>query len=336
VQNLLEIEPSETQTQTMISKANDKRYDVGLFYTPTLGEMRKMVQRISRPGKLKITHAFGDVADKQSDPENRYATFQVASQFNCLEFVGPAVTPEHGVTGYINDRTQGPACSISCGPATVFRNYFAKTRNKQYGQTKDDMIDCLRDVSKVLGNTNNSLYEVKGGYTLANNLQLKELNATLADLKAADRIDEVRKALRVGVHEGVQVTSTKWGKSPVNNANQKVTQVFASACAVAYNLPTPPHMWKDFASLILEASYEATLCAAIIAAHKNCGRDGSNKVFLTLLGGGVFGNDIEWIVNAIRTACQRYEDYALDVRVVTYAGKPNSLLAEMVRRYNKE
>ena len=34
-------------------------------------------------------------------------THKVASQLNCLEFVGPRITPEHGVTGYVNDRTQG-------------------------------------------------------------------------------------------------------------------------------------------------------------------------------------------------------------------------------------
>ena len=34
---------------------------------------------------------------------------QAASQFNALEMVGPTVTPSHGVTVYIRDRTQGPA-----------------------------------------------------------------------------------------------------------------------------------------------------------------------------------------------------------------------------------
>ena len=64
------------------------------------------------------------MAGKHALPENRWATFQVASQFNCLEFVGPSVVPEDGITGYVMDRTQGPACSIACGPATAYRNYF--------------------------------------------------------------------------------------------------------------------------------------------------------------------------------------------------------------------
>ena len=47
--------------------------------------------------------------------------FQVASQFNVLEMVSPDVGPEAGVTGYQHDKTQGPACAMSCPAATVFR-----------------------------------------------------------------------------------------------------------------------------------------------------------------------------------------------------------------------
>ena len=44
-------------------------------------------------------------------------------------------------------------------------------------------------------------------------------------------------------------------------------------------------------------------------------------MFLTLLGGGVFGNDLAWITAAIDHACQRVRPgAALDVRLVCYAG----------------
>jgi hypothetical protein len=35
------------------------------------------------------------------------AVFQVASQFNCLEMIGPRVRPEDGITMYASDPTQG-------------------------------------------------------------------------------------------------------------------------------------------------------------------------------------------------------------------------------------
>jgi hypothetical protein len=63
--------------------------------------------------RLKVTVVTGDVRQMHRSPENAAALFQVASQFNLLEMVSPATTPEHGVTRYQFDRTQGPACAIA-------------------------------------------------------------------------------------------------------------------------------------------------------------------------------------------------------------------------------
>jgi hypothetical protein len=51
--------------------------------------------------------------------------FQAASQFNCLEFPNPRTVPEHGITAYFTDHTQGPACALACAAGTLYRNYFA-------------------------------------------------------------------------------------------------------------------------------------------------------------------------------------------------------------------
>jgi hypothetical protein len=53
------------------------------------------------------------------------AIFQAASQFNCLEFPNPRTVPEHGITAYFTDHTQGPACALACAAGTLYRNYFA-------------------------------------------------------------------------------------------------------------------------------------------------------------------------------------------------------------------
>jgi hypothetical protein len=39
---------------------------------------------------------------------------------------------------------------------------------------------------------------------------------------------------------------------------------------------------------------------------------------LTLLGGGAFGNDVEWILAAMSRALRKVADVALDVRIVSY------------------
>lgn len=53
--------------------------------------------------------------------------------------------------------------------------------------------------------------------------------------------------------------------------------------------------WEDFARLVLEAAYEATICTAIMNAQ----RTGNKRVFLTLLGRGAFGNETHWIMDSI-------------------------------------
>lgn len=83
------------------------------------------------PGLVKISVVTGDVRRMHLFPENAGALFQVASQFNLLEMVSPDVTPEHGVTRYQNDRTQGPACAIAAGAATIYRNYFVPIGGSQ-------------------------------------------------------------------------------------------------------------------------------------------------------------------------------------------------------------
>ena len=86
----------------------------------------------------------------------------------------------------------------------------------------------------------------------------------------------------------------------------------------------------DFAQLILEAAYEATLAAALHYAHET----GNNRVYLTLLGGGAFGNPDQWIVNAIRQALLAYQDADLNVMIVSHRGsKPHvqALVDQLMR-----
>merc|ERR1712113_1074146 len=152
-----------------------------------------------------------------------------------------------GVTCYVRDRTQGPACAVACGPATVFRNYFAMVNGK-LGQTRSNMIDNLEDLSRQLGNQPEGKYfRIKGGYTLAEDTGLEEMNERLSQLNA-NEYNALKRLLRVGVQEDTQVTSCDWGQTPMEGADQTVTQVFGSACSVSYS-GNEREKWKPFASL---------------------------------------------------------------------------------------
>jgi hypothetical protein len=88
-------------------------------------------------------------------------------------------------------------------------------------------------------------------------------------------------------------------------------------------------LWAEFARLILEAAYEATICTAIL----NSIRNGSDRVFLTLLGGGAFGNQSDWIIGGLQRALNLYRHADLDVAVVSY-GSSNPYVQDLIRQTN--
>jgi len=296
-------------------------YQAGRFTTPSLGELEEQALRCggmeALRGKLRVRHVHGDVAGMHCDPENRHATFQVASQFNCLEMVDESVTPEAGITRYVRDHTQGPACSIACGPATAFRNYFAEVGGGR-GQTTDRQINNLSEVLAGLGDAEQQLLRVKNGYTLARDSGLKKLGKRLRRL-SEDALSDLRRLLRVGLHDDVEVTSAHWGSVPQLDKEQTVTQVFGSGCSVSYS-DNDEGFWEPLARLVLSASYEATLWSALLTALRHGGRGGSKRVYLTCLGGGAFGNPMEWIADAMAEAFSKFEGVDLEVYIVTYAG----------------
>jgi hypothetical protein len=110
------------QLQSLI---NGKSYGIGDLELVSLQSLRERVKSTrGLPGRLKASTVTGDVRHMHRLLENAGALFQVASQFNLLEMTGPKVTPEDGVTIYQYDHTQGPACAIAAGAATIYRNYF--------------------------------------------------------------------------------------------------------------------------------------------------------------------------------------------------------------------
>ena len=295
----------------LVAPALNQRYKAGAFTTPSLGELRNQLKaRTYEKKPPTFSNVIGDAGALHGEFPG--ATFQVASQFNCLEFVGPSVTPEDGVTGYAWDKTQGPCCAIACGASTIYRNYFGLDGAPQ---TASSQIENLRDVLTHLGPLDGR-FDVRGGYTMADDAALRALTEKVASLDEAGR-DAVKALLRIGLQTDCQVTSQNWGRDQLRDTDHVVTQIFASACSVAYS-GNGSGLWKAFASLVLEASYEAALIASALNALDHPDRPHASKLFLTAVGGGVFGNGLSWIARAIEKALASV-DYPLEVRLVTYA-----------------
>lgn len=286
------------------SHVNGNMFICGELEIPSLSELRERVHASSyKVGKIAVREVVANVQQLHTDISNEGSLFQVASQFNLLEMVSPNITPEHGVEIYENDHTQGPACAVAAGAGTIYRNYFANV-NGQTGQSTDNQINCLADMGIAFGNSGNNLWEMRNGYALASHSGLTEISRRI-QTSSENEIDELRQLLRIGIQWNTQVT--------LNNAKHMVSQAYCSALPVAYS-HHPSSLWKEFAKLILEASYEATICAAILNSIKN----GNNKLFLTLLGGGAFGNETAWIVSGIQRALNIYKHANLDVAIVSY------------------
>ncbi|UYW33514.1 hypothetical protein [Methylorubrum extorquens] len=304
------------------SDATPCSYVVGTFELPSLFELRARAQAVDLPGRLRLSIAEGDVRKMHRLAENRGALFQVASQFNMLEMVHQDITPEDGVTGYAHDGTQGPACAMAAGAATIYRNYLVPM-DGAIGQTADRQLDGLADLGRELagrlGKPVSALWRMQNGYALATNEGLAAITAMLTEADDATR-DALRGSLRIGVHWDAEVTD---GQAP----GPLVTQAFCSALPVAYS-DVPAAAWEPFAGLVLEAAYEATLLTGIL----NAARGGSRRVLLTRLGGGAFGNADTWIDAALLRACQLVAGADLDAIIVSYR-RPTSSLANLVRRF---
>mgnify|MGYP001041147115 CR=1 FL=1 len=286
------------------SLINLKEYHFGCLETPSLGELRSRVNyNETLNTKSSIREIVANAQDLHTDQQNAGALFQVASQFNLLEMISPNVTPEHGVDGYEHDHTQGPACAIAAGAGTIYRNYFANV-NGEVGQTYNNQINCLNEIGAVLGNESNCLWEMKNGYALLSAEGLTKINEKI-NLATESELDKLRTLLRIGVQWDTEVT--------LNALKYTVTQAYCSALPVAYS-QIPSKLCANLSKLILEASYEATICSAIL----NFKKTGNNKVYLTLIGGGVFGNDRQWILDAIKRSLKLYKHAGLDVFIVSF------------------
>jgi len=297
------------------SLANGRSFECGRLEVPSLADLRQR-HVPERRGRSQLVEEVGEAAELHARRDNAGALFQVASQFNLLEMVGPDVTPEHGISCYEHDPTQGPACAIAAGAGTFMRRYFVEC-DGGVGQTASRQLNCLADLGHALGNSRQDLWVIRNGYALPRPGGLTKVAERIAALDDAGR-DQLRSLLRIGVQWDTQVTS--------DGARHLVSQAFCSALSVAY-AREPVTAWEPFARLVLEASYEAALHAAALNARAT----GNSTVFLTLVGGGAFGNPQAWILDALERALVIHADSGLRVVMVSRHSR-NTALKPLLER----
>jgi len=324
----LTLNDSDPNNLKLICKHQDfnYKYDIGKYELASLGYIISNLQKHAnftdaskRGGSwgLKYDIIIGSVEAFHRRHEMNGALFQAASQFNSLEMVKPEVIPESGVTGYVSDKTQGPACALSCPTGTIFRNYFGlPSGGKMWGgkQTKDNQIDTLSELHayiKEITKDPGPFWTTQNGY-----LTLTDDNIKLEKMKRMLEIplyrEEAASRIKFSVHSNIPVCYTN---------GHKVHQIYTSAIPIAYtgarNNDIPEvHKHAFFAKFILNASYIATLATAALYACERFDPVNSfrQKVVITSIGGGVFNNHPNWINDAIKNACNLFRKLPLDVQ----------------------
>jgi hypothetical protein len=273
----------------------DKIYQVGRLSTPTIEELRTHLPTTN--GNIQISQITADVKELHRKKENEGALFQVASQFNLLEMISPQHTKEMGITIYIDDLTQGPICAMECAAGTIYRNYFSD-------------VNTLSNISNFM---NNRYFKVVNGYMLFDNLNdIKEMNKIILT-----NPNIILDYLKVGIQWDTEVIKTGFN----------VSQIYCSAVPVSYNEQMFETELAHLSILILKATYEAAIVAAILNKK-------SNKVFLTLVGNGAFGNKKEWIIEALEYVLERYKNYNLEIVFVKYENYIDTDLNKLENKYN--
>ena len=115
-------------------------------------------------------------------------------------------------------------------------------------------------LSNALSKPVEAFWQMRNGYALCDQAGLDAVSAHLADLHP-DELDALRGKLRIGVHSDVEVTDAP------GEQRTFVSQAFCSALPVACTR-VPASLWRAFASLVLEATYEATMWSAVLNAKR--------------------------------------------------------------------
>jgi hypothetical protein len=272
-------------------RVGEHSWHAGRFETPSIAELRqRAIDAGSTGGNLRLwvldgAHPATDVGGMQATAMPG-SLFQAASQFNCLESPGPYVTP---VIHYFRDRTQGPRASISAFPGTLLRHYAApRSDGERFVQTDADHLDLLADVFGP------HVARVQSGYLMARNV--RDPGALVAALT------NHFESIRVGVHEGVQVVlGYDFEGAVTDSETRRIAQVFTSTVAGGGygGGGLGGAEFEGACRLLLRAAYLGTLLAAATL--------GQRLAVLTLIGGGVFGNPVPLIWDAIRWAVSETE-----------------------------
>lgn len=173
---------------------------------------------------------------------------------------------------------------MSAGPGSIMRVYGMYCDKKippnEWMQTKGRSISMVGDLKDY--------YTVCNGYIMNNGSEM-----SLSESK----IDELVNRIRIGIQQDVDVVFGKrvGFSMEVNSPRHRVSQVFCAAMNLSQGESGRRNAslkyCREKTVLMLRASYIGAYLSAVVL---KC-----NKLFLTFVGGGAFGNSFEMIINEL-------------------------------------
>ena len=311
----------------------------GVLELPKVRDLIAGATRTTQAGKLKLLRGGCGGGERtvrvirarvQSlirDPRNAGAIFQVASNFNFLEGHGD---PTGGVGYYIHDHTQGPAVVLATPAATAYRNYLVRfpssspsssttagnrgqTKTRQIGElvlsdVRDELFKMMvsrqrRQSAKPNGgfatttNNRNLFWTERNGYLTFTTEQLERTAAILRNSATNNGGggEAAFEEMRVGTVVGAAV----WDPIiPESDRGFRVNLILNSSPTVADS--TAPRNHPDW-EIVLRHFLHATYSSAFAFADRM-----RRPIFLTRVGGGVFGVPKRMIDETIANMCIEY------------------------------
>lgn len=314
--------PDHKNDFVLKSSKIDRAYKIGNFQVRSSDRKTYDLSKAksSKKGTLNIIKGYGsrskhfeliDILAMQSIKKWNGATYLAASNFNCLEFVSSHQTAENGITSYYADPTQGPYAALACGPAILYRNYFVEHPDGEIGQLKQEINLLDKTPIKV----------IHGYAQIKNDKDFKSItNSTGETVKPSDFDWKDPSIWQVGVHRNCEVVMTRYSNRGFTFAppNQISHHVYAAAFNFCGDVKGS-HFTYKISEELLTASYRATILAAWENSLRYSDLPGSNKLSLTLLGGGVFNNPYEIICEAIGNNVDLIIESGLDAYITCFS-----------------
>jgi len=238
-----------------------------------------------------------DVGYLQALVSNKKAVFQVASNFNGIEAITEDGHPDHDhfTEIYWRDNTQGPAASISAGAAAIARVHsaFLGTSNDltTWSQTKKRQLNFMENLKDHFPQHN--------GYVI--------LSGTEPKFPRVESKDYYKLLLmsKTCYHKNCQVTTghkSTIGLEKVLNTSQVVDQCLCAAINIAQGASG----MVNATMLDIESKCRFALDLAYFGTYLEAIINGRSRIFLSMVGGGAFGNKKEWIYSAMIGAHKKW------------------------------